>query len=171
MADPKYVCPYSAGGTIRTCSTVRGTDKAKASAAADMTAAHADLVYTAADYGYNGNLITVTHVNPSAASRPLSVAVSGSAITVNLATGSNSAITTTAAQLITAIEASEAAAALVDVASAEGHNGTGVVNALAKITLSGGVWTGCPHYDVRVEQCMIAPSSHSRWESAITDAK
>lgn len=75
-----------------------------------------DLTYTADAVGTAGNSISVTYVDPAANDQALSVGVVGSAITVNLATGPAGAITSTAAEIKTAVDAFPAAAALVNIA-------------------------------------------------------
>lgn len=108
----------------------------KAAKIFNMTNANADLTYTADATGLAGNSIGIVHSNPGAINKALAVTVVGKVITVSLATDGAGAITTTAAQVKTAIEALPAAAALVDVAY-EG-TGAGVVNAMAGAYLTGG---------------------------------
>jgi hypothetical protein len=103
--------------------------QAKASALVDMTNANADLTYTARAFGYAGNSISVTHVNPGGNSQPLTVSVSGTAITISLATNGGGAITSTANTVKAAVFANADANNLVSVA-VEG-TGLGVVNAKA----------------------------------------
>lgn len=76
-----------------------------------------------------GNDISVRFVNPGAANSPLSVAVSGSEVTVSLGTGSSGAVTSTAAQVVAAINASAAASALIQAYTYRGSVGNGVVAA------------------------------------------
>ena len=83
-----------------------------------------------------GNSIAVTFANPGAANSPLSVTVSGNEITVSLATSSAGALTSTAAQVVAAIDASPAASAIVDAYTYRGSTGTGVVAAQARTMLS-----------------------------------
>ncbi|MBD59025.1 MAG: phage tail protein [Citromicrobium sp.] len=97
------------------------------------------LTFTAAKAGKLGNTITLALVDPAANDAALQVSVAGDAITVSLATGGDGSITTTAAQLVTAIEASAAADALVAVADTGTSDGSGVVTALPATALSGGV--------------------------------
>lgn len=100
-----------------------------------------DLKYThvasPANYA-TGNTVRVRYVDPAANSAVLGVVVAGKDITVNLATSAIGAITSTAAQVKAAIDASAPAAALVTVANAAGNDGTGVVTALAYTNLAGG---------------------------------
>lgn len=105
------------------------------------------LTFTAVKYGAFGNGITIRYVDPGAASQSLSVSVDQLAITVSLATNGGSAITSTAAQVKTAIEASAVASALVtcvvdtgDTGSAD--DGSGVVTALAAANMTGGAGVG-----------------------------
>ena len=76
-----------------------------------------------------GNGIVVSVVTPAAANAPLSVSVTGDAITVSLATNASSAATSTAAQVVAAVNASPAASALVTAYTYRGNPGTGVVAA------------------------------------------
>lgn len=100
------------------------------------------ILWSANRRGTAGNSITVALVDPSANNAALSVSVTGTAITVNLATSGAGAITSTAAQVIAAIEASEAASALVEVANAGASTGAAAVAAVAAGPLSGGADNG-----------------------------
>lgn len=151
MAD--YNCPYSAGGTIRTCTAVRQTGRVLATVTLDMTAATSDLTYTAKRAGADGDLISVIHIDPTANDAELAVTVDGTAITVSLATGVAGAITSTAAEVKAAILASPAASALVTCED-EGA-GTGVVNALAVAFLATGAYAGCPRFDNSAGHCTL----------------
>lgn len=94
------------------------------------------MTYTSKLQGLEGEQITVEYVDPGGASASLNVDVQGTGIKVNLATGTDSAITSTAALVKAAIEANAAAAALVSVADAGGDDGTGVVAAAAEAALA-----------------------------------
>lgn len=102
---------------------------AQATMTTSQTGANNDLAYTAVPLGRLGNEILIIYADPSANNASLSVSVVGRTITINLATGAGGAITTTAAQVKAAIEASPAASALVTVVNAPGNNGSGVVTA------------------------------------------
>lgn len=102
-------------------------------------AANTGVTLTSKLAGAEGNSITLALVNPGTASAALGVTVTGTAIVVSLATSAGSAVTTTAAQLIAAINASADAFALVAAAAVSGSTGAGVVAALAATALSGGV--------------------------------
>jgi len=72
-----------------------------------------------------GNDISIEVVDPGAASQPLSVEVSGSDITVSLATNASGARTSTSAQVVAALNAHLAASALVDAYTFRGNAGGG----------------------------------------------
>lgn len=111
----------------------------KATLATGSASSNNGLTWTSKLYGIQGNDITVHLKDPKANSSSLAIAVSGKAITVNLATNSSGAITTTAAQLKTAIEANTAAHALVGVANTGASTGAGVVGASFRFAyLTGG---------------------------------
>ncbi|WP_051325115.1 M14 family metallopeptidase [Candidatus Solirubrobacter pratensis] len=74
-----------------------------------------------------GNNITAQLKDPGAPSSPLSVSVAGPAITVNLATDATGAITSTAGQVVDAINASPAASSLVTAQRYRTNAGNGVV--------------------------------------------
>jgi hypothetical protein len=102
----------------------------------DCTNADSDLTFTAKSKHIGSDKISVTYTDPGSASAALAVAVTDREIVVTLATDATSGITTTAAQLKTAIEADSDANALVTVTFAE-TSGTGIVNAETKVTLDG----------------------------------
>lgn len=100
------------------------------------------LIWTAKTAGTGGNSITVTLIDPSGNNVPLSVAVDATDIVVTCATDGSSAITSTAAEVLAAIEASTAATALVTVAHKSTSTGAAAVAAVAETALSGGTNTG-----------------------------
>lgn len=89
--------------------------------------------------GELGNSISLTLRDPKANSQALSISVSGRDITVNLATSVAGAITTTATALKTAIEANATANALIGLANTGASTGAGVLTALRRAQLSGGL--------------------------------
>jgi len=103
-----------------------------------LTGANNDVTFSALRSGASGNAISVTYVDPGGATATLGVTVSGTDITVNLGRAA-SAINTTGTLLIAAVQAVPAAAALVNVANAAGNDGTGLVTALTKTNLAGGL--------------------------------
>jgi hypothetical protein len=99
----------------------------------------AEVLYTAVAYGPSG--VSVAQVT-AGVSTPLSVVVNVNTktITVNLATNSSSVATSTAAQVVTAVNANTFAAALVVASDLSGGGGTAVAAAVAPLTgHSGGV--------------------------------
>ncbi|GAA2042442.1 M14 family zinc carboxypeptidase [Agromyces tropicus] len=78
-----------------------------------------------------GNDLSVALVDPGAADAALGVSVAGDDITVSLATDASGAITSTAAQVVAAINASPEASALVTAYTYRGNTGSGIVSAAA----------------------------------------
>lgn len=97
------------------------------------TVSNADLLYTAQLPGSAGNNIRIKHVQ-AGISTSLSVSVSTNDITVNLATNGSGVATSTAAQVLAAVQASTPASALVTVAHAAGSTGAGVFDPLVNPT-------------------------------------
>lgn len=97
-----------------------------------------DIVFTSVAKSQTANNFTVKFTDPYTNNQALSVSVSGNDINVLLATNSSGAITTTAAQLISAINSSLPATALLTSTNAEGSDGSGVVTSMAKTNLTGG---------------------------------
>jgi hypothetical protein len=107
------------------------------------------LTFTAVGYGAAGNGISVEYVDPGVADAALAVTYSLSddefAIAVSLATDSEGTITSTAADVKTAIET--AITGWVTIAidtsdSGDGDDGSGVVTAMAAANLEGGAGVG-----------------------------
>jgi hypothetical protein len=97
----------------------------------------ATVVLTSRAWGHEGgNLITAEFLNPGVADSPLSVAVIGNDISVSLATNSAGALSSTAAQVVAAINAHPGAAALVKALTYRGNAGAGIVQARPKVNLS-----------------------------------
>lgn len=88
--------------------------------------------------GAAGNTIEVAFAGPDGNTQALSVSVAGRVITVSLATDGGGAITSTAAQVIAAINTDTEAGALVTAANGDGGDGTGTVAAFAQAPLAGG---------------------------------
>lgn len=118
------------------------------------------LTWTAKAVGAGGNDISVTLVNPGA-DGPLGVAVSGTDITVTLAYAT-AAVTSTADDVRLAVNASPAASALVTVTDTGESDGTGIVGAVTKTSLSGGgsggtTYTLNTHYELDAALGLIRP--------------
>lgn len=82
-----------------------------------------------ASAGLAGNQVSINLVDPASNSATLAVTVVDNAITVTLATSAAGAITSTAGDVVTAINGDTDAAALVTASNATGSDGTGVVRA------------------------------------------
>jgi len=98
--------------------------------------ANSKVTITAKEAGVAGDSIKVEFLDPGDTSQALSVSIVGDTIVVSLATGANSVITSTAAQVATAINEHLLANKLV-LAEASGDGST-VVEAHAATALSGG---------------------------------
>ncbi|EDY85339.1 phage tail sheath protein [gamma proteobacterium HTCC5015] len=109
-----------------------------ATASIESTAADSTVVYTAATVGDAGNNITVQHIDPQDTDQALSISVTGSAITVSLATDSAGDIVSMADDIITAINAHATASTMVVASAATGEDGTGVTEASAVTSLENG---------------------------------
>ena len=94
-----------------------------------------DLTYTSLVDGTFGNSITIEYLDPGANSSPLSVSVVGTDITVSLETNGGGSITSTANDVLGAIQGSDAST-LVDVAVT--GTGSNVQTAAAQTPLAGG---------------------------------
>jgi hypothetical protein len=95
------------------------------------------VVLTSRAWGHEGgNGITAEFVNPGAANSPLSVAVMGNDILVSLGTDPAGALSSTAAQVVAAINAHPGASALVVALTYRGNAGAGIVQARPKVNLS-----------------------------------
>ncbi|SCF33849.1 Chitobiase/beta-hexosaminidase C-terminal domain-containing protein [Micromonospora viridifaciens] len=107
-------------------------------AQAQFGTASASIVYvTSKAYGSEGgNDLTMALVNPGAANAPLTVGVAGKAVTVSLATNGSGAITSTAAQVVAAINGNADAAKLLTASTYRGNAGSGVVAAAAVTKLT-----------------------------------
>ncbi len=91
----------------------------------------------AREWGHlGGNNVMAEFVNPNAASQPLSVFVLGNRVTVNLATNASGVPTSTAAQVVAAINAHPGASALLFAATYGGNAGAGIVQPRALVSLS-----------------------------------
>lgn len=135
------------GDLVEIVGAAAPTASAQATLTVNPAGAENGLTFTAVEYGATGNDISIAYVNPGANDAALSVSVSGKAITVSLATGGAGAITSTAAQVLAAIEALPRADDLVSVAIAaadtgSADDGSGIVTAMARANLAGGAGTG-----------------------------
>ena len=111
----------------------------KAALSFGVVASNNALTFTSKLAGVLGNKISLRLVNPGANNAALAISVTQQAISVSLATGPTGAITTTASQLKTAIEANAAANALVTITNTSTSTGASAVAALPTTFLVGGL--------------------------------
>ncbi|HEX6263006.1 MAG TPA: M14 family zinc carboxypeptidase, partial [Actinomycetota bacterium] len=83
-----------------------------------------------------GNDLTIASVDPGAADSPLSVDVSGDDITVNLGTDAGGALSSTAADVVAAINGDSEASALVFAYTYRGSSGSGIAQPAPRRNLS-----------------------------------
>ena len=97
----------------------------------------ATVVLTARAWGHEGgNLITAEFLNPGVANAPLMVGMIGNDLSVSLATDATGALSSTAAQVIGAINAHAGANAKLVALTYRGNAGAGIVQARPKVNLS-----------------------------------
>jgi len=116
----------------------------------DPAGANNGIVYTANAAGSPGNDITIQHIDPADVDQPLIVSVRGKAIRVRLATNAGGAITSTAEQVIAAVNAHWMAGHLVTAADVVGSSGKGLVAAQAVTHLAGGADMDATHATLTV---------------------
>ena len=101
------------------------------------TAQSQTVVLTSRAWGHEGgNEITAVFTHPGVANSPLAVSVSGNDISVSLATDAANAASSTAAQVVAAINANPAASALIVALTYRGNAGAGIVQPRLKVNLS-----------------------------------
>ncbi|MBC6460698.1 M14 family zinc carboxypeptidase [Actinomadura sp. HBU206391] len=101
------------------------------------TAAASTLYASSKAYGSaGGNDVSVALTDPGAPSAPLTVQVSGKAVVVKLATDASGAVTSTAAQVVSALNGDAGAAALLTANTYRGNAGAGVVAAAPATALT-----------------------------------
>jgi hypothetical protein len=132
--------PFVVGNTKKTRTIYEAPVKQVSTVSSGATRATLTLqtlTFTAKAFGVLGNGVTVAYVDSASNNVPLSIAVVGSAITVNLATDGASAPTSTGDQVKAALEASPDAMNLLSSVVVSG-NGATVITAAAATNLTGG---------------------------------
>jgi hypothetical protein len=125
--------PYKTTGYQRKAQTVLGiaTPYTGSTTAPNVTTspdAPRAVVLTSLAWGQDGgNTLSAQIVNPNAAGSPLRVSVAGIAITISAATDASGAVTSTAAQVVAAVNGNADAAKLVTAAVYRTTGGGGVV--------------------------------------------
>jgi hypothetical protein len=129
--------PYETNGYQRKAQANMSGTTPPGSSVTGGTAQSQAVVLTSRAWGHEGgNDITAEFRNPNVPDSPLSVAVMGNDIVVDLATNSTGALSSTAAQVVAAINAHPGASALVVALTYRGNAGAGTVQARAKVNLS-----------------------------------
>ncbi|WP_169947980.1 M14 family metallopeptidase [Microbispora sp. H11081] len=124
--------PYKTNGYRRHAQAQFGTGSGSALAST--------FYVTSKAYGSEGgNDVGVALVNPGTASAPLSVAVNGKDVVVGLATDASGAVTSTASQVVAALNGDSAASALLTAALYRTSTGAGVVAAAPATKLTDGL--------------------------------
>jgi hypothetical protein len=103
-----------------------------------LTGTNNDIKFNSKLPGRLGNGISIRLFDPAAINASLVASVTGLDFTFSLATGAGGAITTTASQILTAVENLSDDDAYISATNAPGNDGTGVVTAMAKTYLTGG---------------------------------
>lgn len=121
------------------------TDKVAAKLVTGVAESNNAILWTAKVPGTAGESIKVQLLDPAQASQDLAVSVSGDTIVVSLETSAVPAITSTAAEVIAAVNAHLVANQLVTAANAGASTGDGVVAAVAATALDEGAdWNVTP---------------------------
>lgn len=120
--------PYETNGYRRLAQALLGSSSANRVAIDSVAWGHE-----------GGNDLSIAMTDPGAADQPLSVSVTGDDIVVSLATDSTGAVTSTAAEVVAAINASPAASALVVAYTYRGNAGAGVVSPVSATALTDGL--------------------------------
>jgi len=150
---PTYITTSSSGpvfgaGGYDSAQCVLGSHEFYATA---FTGSHNDIVWVAKTPGASS--LTIEYVDPGTSSAALYTDISGSAVSVYLATSTLSAVTTTAAQIIAEVKDDSVAAienAVLPIL-APANNGSGVVYALAPTALAPPTGNS-PTLDVSLQQ-------------------
>lgn len=117
------------------------------------------ILVEALEQGVAGNDITIAYIDSASNNVALSVDVTGTDIVVNLATNGASAVTSTADQVIDAINDDVDANDLVLATNAPGSNGSGVAIAAAEAPLTGG--TKSVVHSVSLDEVVTDPEAEN----------
>ena len=129
--------------------TIRATLMTHEFLATSLTGTNNDIVVMSRASGTAPSW-TLTLVDPAANNASLGITKSGNNITANLATGAGGAITTTASQLVAALNSDDDSAPYVYAIVKTGDTGASAVTAMAQAPLTS--WTGTtPTLDVSLE--------------------
>jgi hypothetical protein len=128
--------PYETNGYQRKAQATMAGTTLPGNSPSGATAQSQAVVLTSRAWGHEGgNDITAEFLNPGVANSPLSVGVIGNDISVSLGTDATGALSSTAAQVVAAINAHPGASALVVALTYRGNAGAGIVQPRVKVNL------------------------------------
>jgi hypothetical protein len=128
--------PYKTNGYQRKAQATMAGLTGSGNSPSGATAQSQAVVLTSRAWGHEGgNDITAEFVHPGVAGSPLTVTVNGKDVSVSLATDATGALSSTAAQVVAAINASQAAPLLVAL-TYRGNAGAGITQPRTKVNLS-----------------------------------
>jgi hypothetical protein len=142
-----YDLPNKTNGYQRKSMAIVGTQTAYTNGTSNLATAEAAraVQVTSKLYGQDGgNSQSIQLANPGQPSQALGVSVNGNAVTVNLATDAAGTVTSTAAQVVAAINANAAASALMTAATYHANANTSVVTPTATTLLRDFLSTDTP---------------------------
>lgn len=113
-------------------------------ASVEIGAGNAKLKFTADANGVAGDLLQIVTVNPGTNNAALAVTKSGNLITISLATDGSAAATSTASQVLTAVNAAGAVNTFITASLGTGSSGASLYVVHAATNLAGGVDTSFP---------------------------
>jgi hypothetical protein len=129
--------PYKTNGYQRRAQATMAGTTPPGNSPPGATAQSQAVVLTSRAWGHEGgNDITAEFLNPGVPNSPLSVQVTGKDIVVNLGTDAAGALSSTAAQVVSAINGSPGASMLVVALTYRGNAGAGIVQPRVKVNLS-----------------------------------
>jgi hypothetical protein len=129
--------PYRTNGYQRRAQAIMAGASPPGSSLFDPTAQGQAVVLTSRAWGHEGgNDLTAEFRNPGVANAPLTVSVNGNDILVSLATDGSAALSSTASQVASAINADPVARTLVVAVTYRGNVGAGIVQSREKVNLS-----------------------------------
>jgi hypothetical protein len=129
--------PYRTNGYQRRAQAIMAGASPPGSSLFDPTTQGQAVVLTSRAWGHEGgNDLTAEFRNPGVANAPLTVSVNGNDILVSLATDGSAALSSTASQVASAINADPVARTLVVAVTYRGNVGAGIVQSREKVNLS-----------------------------------
>jgi len=128
--------PYETNGYRRQAGAILGSTSGGSGGANQARA----VVLESHAWGHEGgNDLSAQISDPGAADQPLTISVVGNEITVSAATDSSGAITSTAAEVVAALDAHAPSSAVVNAFTYRGNAGAGVVQPVGPVQLTDGL--------------------------------